>query len=69
MDTQIRIQEQAQQVAAQWEQDERWAGIQRTYTSEEVVRLRGSVTPEQTLAFVDNEQQTWGPLLQKVSKQ
>ena len=28
-----------------------------------------AMTPEQTLAFVDNEQQTWGPLLQKVSKQ
>ena len=28
----------------------RWAGIERTYTATDVVRLRGSVGPEQTLA-------------------
>ncbi len=28
-----------------------------------------AMTPEQTLAFVEKEQQTWGPVLQKVSKQ
>lgn len=28
-----------------------------------------AMTPEQTLAFVDKQQQTWGPILQKVSKQ
>jgi len=27
-----------------------------------------AMTPEQTLAFVDKEQQTWAPILQKVSK-
>ena len=28
-----------------------------------------AMTPEQTLAFVEKEQQTWSPILQKVSKQ
>ena len=28
-----------------------------------------AMTPEQTLAFVEKEQQTWGPVLQKASKQ
>ena len=50
-----RIQEQVQQLEAQWAQDERWAGIERTYTPEEVVRLRGSVVPECTLARVGAE--------------
>jgi isocitrate lyase len=52
MDTNARIQEQTAQLKSQWEQDERWAGIQRTYTPEEVVRLRGSVVPECTLARI-----------------
>jgi isocitrate/methylisocitrate lyase len=55
MDTNARIQEQAAQLSTQWEQDERWAGIQRTYTPEEVVRLRGSVVPECTLARLGAE--------------
>ena len=28
-----------------------------------------AMTPEQALAFVEKEQQTWGPVLQKASKQ
>jgi isocitrate lyase len=55
MDTNARIQEAASQLKTQWEQDERWAGIQRTYTPEEVVRLRGSVVPECTLARLGSE--------------
>ncbi|HEY3184642.1 MAG TPA: isocitrate lyase [Gaiellaceae bacterium] len=50
-----RIQEQVQQLEQQWAQDERWAGIERTYTAEEVVRLRGSVVPECTLARIGAE--------------
>ena len=38
MDTKHRIQEQARQLETQWTQDERWAGIVRSYTAEEVVR-------------------------------
>jgi len=53
MTSEFRIQEQAEQaerLAEQWAQDERWAGIVRRYGAEEVVRLRGSVVPECTLA-------------------
>jgi isocitrate lyase len=50
-----RIQEQVQQLEQQWAQDERWAGIERTYTAEEVVRLRGSLVPECTLARIGAE--------------
>jgi isocitrate lyase len=55
MDVQGRIQEQARQLEQQWADDERWVGIQRTYTAEEVVRLRGSVVPECTLARLGSE--------------
>src|SRR5256885_7588882 len=55
MDIKARIQEQAAQLETQWAQDERWAGITRTYTPEDVVRLRGSVVPECTLARVGSE--------------
>ncbi|KMJ55383.1 isocitrate lyase [Alkalihalophilus sp. As8PL] len=40
----------AEQLQAQWENDKRWQGIERTYTAEEVVKLRGSVQIEHTLA-------------------
>ena len=43
-------QEQAQQLQQQWDTDPRWKGIKRTYTAEDVVRLRGSVPVEHTLA-------------------
>lgn len=40
----------AQEIQYEWEMDPRWAGIQRTYTAEDVVRLRGTVVEESTLA-------------------
>src|SRR6059058_5207538 len=55
MNIATRIQEQAAQLGAQWAQDERWAGIQRTFAAEDVVRLRGSVVPECTLARIGAE--------------
>src|SRR5437879_5196374 len=55
MSIESRIQEQATRLERQWADDERWAGIQRTYTAEEVVRLRGSVVPECTLARLGAE--------------
>lgn len=42
-----------QQIAAlqkEWETDPRWKGIKRNYTAADVVRLRGSVSVEHTLA-------------------
>ena len=41
--------EQVEALERRWE-DERWAGIERPYTAEDVVRLRGSVNVEHTLA-------------------
>jgi isocitrate lyase len=43
-------QEQAQQLQQQWDTDPRWKGVKRTYTADDVVRLRGSVPVEHTLA-------------------
>ncbi|MEV7416172.1 isocitrate lyase [Streptomyces sp. NPDC089919] len=40
----------AEQLKQKWATDPRWAGIERTYTAEEVVRLSGSVREEHTLA-------------------
>src|SRR5579862_4075693 len=42
--------QQVQQLKQQWETDPRWKGIKRTYTAEDVVRLRGSLQVEHTLA-------------------
>lgn len=42
--------ETADEIRAAWENDPRWDGIERTYTAEDVVRLRGSVREESTLA-------------------
>jgi isocitrate lyase len=50
MDVRARIQAQADQLQATWANDERWRGIERAYGAEDVVRLRGSLVPEHTLA-------------------
>ncbi|MEZ3155751.1 isocitrate lyase [Microbacterium sp. BWR-S6Y] len=42
--------ETADEIRTAWESDPRWDGIERTYTAEDVVRLRGSVREESTLA-------------------
>src|SRR4051794_36374671 len=49
------IQQAARQLESQWSSDERWRGIERTYTAEQVVRLRGSVVPEHTVAKLGAE--------------
>ncbi|TDC50823.1 isocitrate lyase [Jiangella ureilytica] len=48
--TQDRRTTEAATLAEQWATDPRWAGVRRTYTAEDVVRLRGSVREEHTLA-------------------
>jgi isocitrate lyase len=55
MQPEIRIQAQTKELEARWQQDARWAGIERTYTAADVVRLRGSVVPESTLARLGAE--------------
>ena len=37
-------------LAAEWADDPRWDGVKRTYTAEDVVKLRGTVVEEHTLA-------------------
>ncbi|HET6503236.1 MAG TPA: isocitrate lyase, partial [Amycolatopsis sp.] len=40
----------AAQLAEQWAADPRWRGVERTYGAADVVRLRGSLVEEHTLA-------------------
>ena len=42
--------ERAKQLKQSWENDARWNGITRPYTAEEVIKLRGSLDIEHTLA-------------------
>ena len=49
------IEAAARLLRQQWESDDRWAGIQRRHTAEEVVRLRGSIQEEHTLARLGAE--------------
>src|ERR1700727_1344406 len=44
------ISQQAANLRSQWETDQRWTGIRRDYAAEDVIRLRGSVVEEHTLA-------------------
>lgn len=41
---------QISQLEDDWANNERWKGVKRTYTAQDVVRLRGSVQPEYTYA-------------------
>jgi len=58
MDT---IREQAARLRTEWQEDPRWVGTERTYTAEDVIRLRGSVQEEQTLARL-GAQRLWSLL-------
>ncbi|MDF3983731.1 isocitrate lyase [Luteibacter sahnii] len=40
----------AEQIALDWANNDRWSGIERPYTADDVTRLRGTVTVEHTLA-------------------
>src|SRR5690348_8741728 len=44
------ISQQAANLRESWETDQRWAGIKRDYSAQDVIRLRGSVVEEHTLA-------------------
>ena len=41
---------EAQKLQKEWSESPRWRGIKRGYTADDVVRLRGSVAVEHTLA-------------------
>jgi isocitrate lyase len=47
--------EQAVKLQQEWATDPRWAGIRRSYSADDVVRLRGSVQEEHTLARMGSE--------------
>ncbi len=44
------IQEDAKKLEQQWKEDSRWEGIERPYSAEDVIKLRGSIEIEHTLA-------------------
>ncbi|MEK3644268.1 isocitrate lyase [Aeribacillus sp. FSL K6-2848] len=46
----MTLQEKARQLQESWEKDERWKGITRPYSAEDVLKLRGSIEIEYTLA-------------------
>ncbi|MCF6476672.1 isocitrate lyase [Nonomuraea sp. MG754425] len=50
-----RLKGAAEQLREEWDDDPRWAGVERTYRAEDVVRLRGSVQEEHTLARLGAE--------------
>ncbi|MFD6073901.1 isocitrate lyase, partial [Amycolatopsis lurida] len=45
-----QLEQAAAELAKQWETDPRWAGVKRSYSAADVVKLRGSVVEEHTLA-------------------
>mgnify|MGYP003310809972 CR=1 FL=1 len=49
------IRDRVLQLKNDWEMNERWAYVERPYTAEEVVKLRGSLQPEYTLARIGAE--------------
>jgi isocitrate lyase len=49
------ISQQAARLSAQWATDPRWKDTSRTYSAEDVIRLRGTVQEEYTLARLGAE--------------
>jgi isocitrate lyase len=45
------IQQEAARLADEWKNFPRWEGVTRDYSAEDVVRLRGSIREQQTLAY------------------
>jgi isocitrate lyase len=50
-----RIREVARSLRREWGRDPRWEGVRRAYDAEEVVRLRGSMPVDHTLAQTTSE--------------
>lgn len=49
------VERQAAELSARWAADARWSGVERGYTAADVLRLRGSVLVEHTLARLGAE--------------
>lgn len=50
-----RFNDAARELTDRWNDDPRWQGVQRSYTAEDVISLRGSLVEENTLARVGAE--------------
>jgi isocitrate/methylisocitrate lyase len=50
-DVEAKIEKQASALERRWGRDPRWAGVERPYTPHDVIRLRGSIHEEHTLAI------------------
>ncbi|MEV4898958.1 isocitrate lyase [Nonomuraea sp. NPDC055795] len=50
-----RLKGAAEELRQDWENNPRWAGVERTYSADDVIRLRGSVQEEHTLARLGAE--------------
>jgi len=50
-----RLKGAAEELQRQWQTDPRWTNVDRDYTAEDVIRLRGSVQEEHTLARLGAE--------------
>ncbi|MCT7943155.1 isocitrate lyase [Shewanella holmiensis] len=48
--TQLTRQQQIDAIKKDWAENPRWKGVKRPFTAEEVVALRGSIVPENTIA-------------------
>ena len=48
--TNLSFAQQVKELQEQWDTDPRWKGVERPYSAEDVVRLRGTVQPEHTYA-------------------
>ncbi|MEL7449115.1 MAG: isocitrate lyase [Pseudomonadota bacterium] len=57
-------QQSAEQLQSEWETSERWAGVKRDYSAEDVIRLRGTLTVEHTLAR-NGAERLWRQLHEK----
>ncbi len=55
MEARTSIVEEAERLAREWETAERWRGIERVYGAEDVVRLRGSIRVDHTVARLGAE--------------
>ena len=51
----MNLEKQVLDLKNDWEMNKRWSYVKRPYTAEEVVKLRGSLQPEYTLARVGAE--------------
>ncbi len=65
--TEQTVQQIAQEIQKDWDTNDRWANIERTYTAEDVAKLRGRVQEEHTLARRGSEK-LWEQLTSEHAK-